>query len=145
VSAFGEIYGDDLVCEPLAQKLGVPYRRLWDSGLDGALKYLSDVDVVLGFRLHACVLALSAGTPFIMVDPYHSERTQTSKIKEFAVQCGLERFYFTMADLLEGRADVRRAVQEALALDRQVVLDIRARLSAEVGAHFDRLAGMVPL
>ena len=145
VSAFGEMYGDDLVCELLAGRLGVPYRRLWDAGPEGVLNFFGGVDAVVGSRLHSCILALSAGTPFIMVDPYHSEQTRTSKMKEFAAQCGLERFYFTLPDFLERRAGVRRAVQEALAMDRRELLAARERLAARVGAHFDHLAGLVRL
>jgi polysaccharide pyruvyl transferase WcaK-like protein len=144
VSAFGEMYGDDLLCEVLARKLRAPYRRLWDGELGSVLDFFGGVDVVVGFRMHSCVLALSAGTPFVMVDPYHCAQTGTSKMKEFALQCGLERFYFTLSDVLEGRADVRRAVQEALALDRRSVASTRERLTAGLDAHFDRLAGMVP-
>lgn len=142
VSAFGEMYGDDLVCELVARKLRAPYRRLWDGDLAQSLDFFAGVDVVVGFRLHSCVLALSAGTPFIMIDPYYCAQTQTSKMKEFAVQCGLERFYFTLSDLVEGRADVRRAVQDAKDLGRPRIASVRERLTAEVGKHFDRLAGM---
>lgn len=143
ISAFGEMYGDDLVCDLLASKMGVPCRRLWELELDGVLNFFGGADVVLGFRLHACVLALSAGTPFIMIDPYHCAQTKTSKMREFAIQCGLERFYFTLPDFLERRAEIHRAVQEALDLGWRGIADVRERLTAEVGAHFDRLAGMV--
>lgn len=143
VSAFGEMYGDDLVCEPLAARLGVPYRRLWDAGPEGAVDFFGGVDVVVGSRLHSCILALAAGTPFVMVDPYHSDETRTSKMKDFAEQCGLGRFYFTLRDFLEGRAAVREAVREALTMDRRELLDARERLAVKVDEHFDRLAGMV--
>jgi polysaccharide pyruvyl transferase WcaK-like protein len=116
---------------------------LWDGDLEATLDFFAGVDVIVGFRLHSCILALSAGTPFIMIDPYHSAHTRTSKMREFAVQCGLERFYFTLADLLAGRADVRRAAQDAKDLGRGYIAAVRERLAAELGKHFDRLAGMV--
>jgi len=144
VAAFGEMYGDDLACDRLAHELRAPCRRLWDGEMDDVLDFFAGVDVVLGSRLHACILALSAGTPFVMVDPYYCPETRTSKMKEFAVQCGFERFYFTLTDVLEGHADIQRAVEDARALGRQQIGAVRERLTAEVDEHFDRLARMVP-
>lgn len=145
VAAFGEMYGDDLTCAALAEKLSVPFHRLWNLNLDGVLEFFAGVDVVVGFRLHACVLSLSAGTPFVAVDPYYDCNTQTSKLREFAGQCGFENSYFPLSEALGQGIEIRGAVRDALTMGQEKVFAVKSRLSSEVEHHFDVLAQKIPV
>jgi hypothetical protein len=69
VCAFGRIYGDRETASALANALACRMILPDDGDGDDALKWISSLDCLVASRLHACILALVAGTPFVAVDP----------------------------------------------------------------------------
>jgi polysaccharide pyruvyl transferase WcaK-like protein len=115
---------------------------LADPGGKDALEWISSLDCLVASRLHACILALVAGTPLIAVDPNFNAVSGTSKLREFMADAGLLRTYVHMNGILEHGFRLGDLIELALAAcPRQI--EVQAKMRDAAGAHFDRVADII--
>jgi polysaccharide pyruvyl transferase WcaK-like protein len=142
VVAFGTVYGDEQTGAELVRALKCGRVLLHDSQGSDALAWIASLDCLLASRLHACILAVVAGTPLVALDPYFSPVAGTSKVREFMHSAGLSAEYAPLYQFLagDGRIDdmVERAIREQ---DRLPA--IRETLRRAASSHFDTVAAIV--
>jgi polysaccharide pyruvyl transferase WcaK-like protein len=135
VCGFGNAYGDPLVAPKIAA--GVPDARLVEfsdpTGAD-AFRWISSLDCLVASRLHAAVLALVAGVPFVGLDP----QTGASKLHELLISIGNADAYLTLDGFLAGKASLVEAVHAAHSSAAHLPA-VRDTLRTEASRHFDCL------
>ncbi len=120
------------VQERIPESSEVQFREPDTSSLTGFMELLSQATLLVGTRLHSCILALLAGTPAISIGyQYKSQGTLD--------MLGLGRFNMNITDLssewlltsVEEIVNHRQEVQEEI---RQSLSRVRAWIDDEVGA-----------
>lgn len=143
VFGFGAMYGDPLVARRVAAAL--PTATFYDVSrrtTDETIRLIASVDGLVASRLHACLLALGAGTPFVAVEPGDARRR--TKLRELSVAVGAPLLGLDeVAGDAPRRGDaVAGAISTAMA-DRDRIQSVGETTLREASAHFDRLADVI--
>jgi len=143
VFGFGVMYGDGIVASRLASRL--PGARLVPDLTDtpsDAIDLISSCDCIVASRLHACIVALATGTPFVAIDLYAGSGGKTTKLQQFMLASGFSSRYMTLDDALEpGR--LTASVERALDAGCEPVIAEQRAAARRVHTHFDRLVSEI--
>lgn len=142
VCAFGAVYGDRATADDVLRVLPARHVVLRDRNGGDALEWIRSLDCLVASRLHACVLAVVAGTPLVALDPYYGPVVGTSKIREFLADADLLANYATTDMFLTGEVSLPDLIETAIA-DADRLPSVHEGLSARAGAHFDGLADVI--
>jgi polysaccharide pyruvyl transferase WcaK-like protein len=142
VCGFGAVYGDHRTAQALGVRLNCPCIRFLDSRGADALEWIESLDCLIASRLHACILALLAGTPFVAVDPYFSPVAGTSKMREFMSSIDLLSGYTTLESFVASYDSLDDWVEQAIANGERLP-EIHEELSKAGHLHFDELADVI--
>jgi hypothetical protein len=135
----GAVYGDGALARAFAARVpgsivvgDLAPLELW--------RLIGRLELYLGARLHGVLAALAQDVPLVILDEYFSDQTATSKLRELAVDHGLEPFYTCplvtrdptpkialalaprTAAAAEARADRRRQTRDAARAHHQAML-----------------------
>ncbi|HXT69373.1 MAG TPA: polysaccharide pyruvyl transferase family protein [Vicinamibacterales bacterium] len=142
VCAFGAVYGDAATAADVLRVASAHEATLRDADGADALAWIRSLDCLVASRLHACILAVVAGTPLVAIDPYYSAVIGTSKVREFMSDTGLLDEYLTRDSWLEGPISLAEACDRAIA-GRDRMPAIHDALARPARAHFDALADVI--
>ena len=144
IIGFGAMYGDHISAARVAARL--PEARhvvLRDPSGTDAIQLFRSANCIVASRLHACVLAIATGTPFVAIDHYYEDLVATSKIAEFLQQAGFSHRRISSQEVRANNEALIVAVRAAIADNREPVVNAYKLLARRAKAHFDRLAAEI--
>jgi polysaccharide pyruvyl transferase WcaK-like protein len=142
VCGFGAVYDDSPCAAALVEALGCCHISLSDPLGSDALAWIASLDCLIASRLHACILAVVAGTPLVALDPYFSPVAGTSKVREFMAGVGLLDGYASLESFLTAGDTLDEMVETAIS-NRERLPAIHETLSIAAHAHFDCVAEII--
>jgi hypothetical protein len=138
---FGAMYGDRELAVQLASCLeGARVATGIPRDVDAMQALIASYDGLVLSRYHAAILALRAGRPFVVADPYWSESTGTSKLHQLMKQAALLQAYWAdEASGIAGTGDLTAAITMMMQGEAENG-NIYEALHQQSERHFDALA-----
>jgi len=97
--------------------------------VDGYVAELRNVDVLIGTRLHAGIIAMLAGVPTVGI-------SYRPKVEQFFAMCGLEQYCIDLADLTPHRLEkTLYTIRTRRKAVRRDFHEARQRITAEKGGY----------
>lgn len=136
VCGFGGVYDDEATADALEEALNCHHIKFNDSVAVDALDWIASLDCLVASRLHACILALIVGTPFVALDPYYNPVTCTSRIREFMETVDLLDEYLPLQSFMCSSDALDEFVERSISRRSRLQV-VHSSLSDLVRRHFD--------
>ncbi len=137
----GAVYGDIAFAKVLHSAVG--QGRLIDFPaqleIDQVYEWIESLDCLITSRLHAALIALVAGTPFVAFDPYGDCPIGTTKLRELMRSIDAMEVYYSYSQLCNCPVPLENAVSTSMRR-RSCFADAHSQLYGAATKHFDDLA-----
>lgn len=144
VFPFGTVYGDP--SHQAHARDGIPSCRHLDASLTPLelWRLIGSLDLYVATRFHAVIAAFAQDVPFVILDEYLDDAVASSKLRELAVDHGLEPYYLSPWISTKPEQKLRHAFEAARSGKLSFATEV-AGLRARLVEHYHRLLGALAI